>query len=92
MASRHNDFDYDLNLDNLNVEKWAYLISAFYQRCPLLVCDRLLVNEVKNKIDTYSMLIDSPQWFNDNGEFFIGLHSIEFGKLYYINSILIHYK
>lgn len=84
LASRHDGIDYDLNLDNLPVEKWAYLLSAFYQKLPLMICDPTLVTKVKDKVDTYSMLIDSPQWFNENVELFMGLHLIEFGMYHSI--------
>lgn len=55
-------------------------MSAFYQRLPLMICDPEFVENIKNKIDTYKLLTDSPQWFNENADFFVGLHSIEFGK------------
>lgn len=82
MASRNDNVKYDLDfyLDNLPVEKWAYLMSAFYQRCPLIIFDPVFVMNIKTNINTYKMLVDSPQWFNENGDFFIGLHAIEFGK------------
>lgn len=80
MASRHNDVGYDLNLDHLPIEKLAYLMSAFYQRIPLMILDPILVIIIKNKIDVYKMLTDSPRWFNENGDFFMGLHAIEFSK------------
>lgn len=80
MASRCDDIDYNINLDNLPEEKWAYILSAFYQRNPLIIFDPVFVLNVKNNMDTYKMLIDSPQWFNENGDFFMGLHSIEFGE------------
>jgi hypothetical protein len=80
LASQHDYIDYDLNLDNLPEEKWSYLMSAFYEKFPLMTCDPIIVLKIKNKIDTYKMLIDSPQWFNENGDFFMGLHAIEFGK------------
>lgn len=81
MAARHGDIEYNLNFDNLPIEQWAYLMSAFYEKFPLMICDPVFVMNIKNKINTYAMLIDSPQWFNDNGDFFMGLHSIEFGKI-----------
>jgi len=80
LASRNNNIDYNLDLDNLPIEKWSYLMSAFYQRLPLMICDPEFVENIKNKIDTYKLLTDSPQWFNENADFFVGLHSIEFGK------------
>jgi len=80
LALRHNDIDYNINLDNLPVEQWTYLMSAFYQRLPEIVCDPVLVRNMKNKINAYKMLMDSPQWFNENEDIFIGLHLIEFGK------------
>lgn len=80
LASQHDDIDYVLNLDSLPEEKWAYLMSAFYERLPLMICDPMIVLKIKNKIDTYKMLIDSPPWFTENGDLFIGLHAIEFGK------------
>lgn len=80
MALQHDGIDYNLDLNTLPAEKWSYLMSAFYQRLPLIICDPVFVTNVKNKINAYKMLIDSPQWFNDNGDFFIGLHLIEFGK------------
>lgn len=80
MASRHNDIDYDINLNNLPVEKWTYLMSAFYQRLPQMICDPVLVKNMTDKINTYKMLMDSPQWFNENGDIFIGLHLIGFSK------------
>jgi len=81
LASRHNGIDYNLNLDSLPIEKWTYLLSAFYQRLPEMLCDPILVRNIKDKINVYKMLMDSPQWFNENGDIFIGLHLIEFGKL-----------
>jgi len=81
LASRHNDIGYDLTWDNLPVEKWTYLMSAFYQRLPEMIFDPVLVRNMKDKINTYNMLTDSPQWFNENGDIFMGLHFIEFGKL-----------
>ncbi|XP_025413157.1 nucleolar pre-ribosomal-associated protein 1 [Sipha flava] len=80
LASQHDYIDYDLNLDNLPEEKWSYLMSAFYEKFPLMTCDPIIVLKIKNKIDTYKMLIDSPQWFNENGDFFMGLHAIEFDE------------
>lgn len=82
LASQNDDVEYDLDfyLDNLPVEKWAYLMSAFYQRRPFIIFDPVFVMNIKTNIDTYKMLIDSPEWFNENGDFFIGLHAIEFGK------------
>jgi len=80
-------------LDDLPVEKWTYLMSAFYQRLPEMLCDPVIVRNMKNKINTYNMLIDSPQWFNENGDIFMGLHLIEFGKfksMFY--TIKIHFK
>lgn len=81
LASRHDGLSYDLDLSNLLVEQWAYLMSAFYQRFPLMICDPIFVVNIKNKIDIYKMLMESPQWFNENGDFFMGLHFIEFGKI-----------
>jgi len=89
LASRHEDIGYDVDLDNLPVEKWSYLMSAFYQRLPLMICDPEFVVNIKKKIDTYTMLMDSPQWFNENGDLFMGLHSIEFGKFNTILTVFI---
>lgn len=80
MASHHDDIDYDLNLNSLPVEKWAYLMSAFYDRLPLMIFDPIIVLKIKKEVDVYKMLMDSPQWFNENCDFFMGLHGIEFGK------------
>ncbi|CAI6360685.1 unnamed protein product [Macrosiphum euphorbiae] len=80
LALRHNGIDYNLNLDNLPVEKWTYLMSAFYQRIPEMLFDPVLTRNMKDKINAYKMLMDSPQWFNENRDIFIGLHLIEFGK------------
>lgn len=80
LASRHDEIDYNFNFDHIPIDKWAYILSAFYQRIPLMMCDPEFVLTVKNKLDIYKMLIDSPKWFNENGDFFMGLHSIEFGK------------
>ncbi|KAF0767622.1 Nucleolar pre-ribosomal-associated protein 1 [Aphis craccivora] len=80
LVLRHNDIDYDLNLDDLPVEKWTYLMSAFYQRFPEILCDPVIVRNMKKKINTYKMLIDSPQWFNENKDIFMGLHLIEFDE------------
>ncbi|XP_025207586.1 uncharacterized protein LOC112603296 isoform X2 [Melanaphis sacchari] len=78
LVLRHNDIDYDLNLDNLPVEQWTYLMSALYKRLPEMLCDPVIVRNTMNKINTYKMLIDSPPWFNENGDIFIGLHLIGF--------------
>lgn len=80
MILRHNDIDYDLNLDDFPEEEWTYLMSAFYQRFPEMLCDPVIARNMKNKINMYKMLIDSPQWFNENRDIFMGLHLIEFGK------------
>lgn len=81
LASRHDDINYDiLNLENLPAEKWAYLMSAFYQRLPQMIHDPILVKNVKNTMNIYKTLINCPQWFIENIEFFLGLHLIEFGK------------
>lgn len=88
LVLRHNGIDYDLKLNDLPVEKWTYLMSAFYQRCPEMLCDPVIVRNMKNKINTYKMLIDSPQWFNENRDIFMALHLIEFGKfklIFYTN-------
>ncbi|VVC41831.1 Hypothetical protein CINCED_3A025916 [Cinara cedri] len=80
LVSRHHDIGYNLNLGHLPIEKFAYLMSAFYQRIPLMICDPTLVIIIKNKIDAYKMLVDSPQWFNENEDLFLGLHAIEFDE------------
>lgn len=81
LASRHDDINYDiLNLENLPAEKWTYLMSAFYQRFPQMIHDPILVNNVKSTMNTYKTLINCPQWFTENIDFFLGLHLIEFGK------------
>lgn len=80
LALRHNDIDYNLNLENLPVEKWTYLMSAFYQRIPEMIFDPVLIRNMKDKINAYKMLMDSPQWFNENRDIFIGLHLIEFDE------------
>jgi len=95
LVLRHNDIDYDLNLDDLPVEKWTYLMSAFYQRFPEILCDPVIVRNMKKKINTYKMLIDSPQWFNENKDIFMGLHLIEFGEfklIFYSILFKIHFK
>lgn len=79
---RH-DINYDLDLDHLPIEKLAYVMSAFYQRIPLMIYDPALVINIKNKMDTYKMLIESPKWFSENEDFFVGLHAIGFGKFKY---------
>lgn len=82
LALRNDAIKYDLDLysDNLPVEKWVYLMSAFYQRRPSIIFDPVFVMNIKTNIDIYNMLVESPQWFNENGDFFNGLHAIEFGK------------
>lgn len=80
IATRRDDIGYEINLNKLPEEKWAYLLSAFYRKRPSIIFNPVFVHNVKNNMDTYKMLIDCPQWFNDNVDFFTGLHSIEFGK------------
>lgn len=80
LAARHDDITYNFNWNSLPVEDWTYILSAFYQRLPFMLCDPELAFDVKIKLDTYNMLISSPQWFQDNSDFFMGLHLIEFGK------------
>ncbi|XP_050435680.1 nucleolar pre-ribosomal-associated protein 1 [Adelges cooleyi] len=84
VAARHNYLNqqifYNLNLNSLPTDKWAYLMSAFYQRLEMIMYDPTFTKRAKEKIDTYSMLINSPNWFTDNEEFFLGLHLIEYDE------------
>lgn len=81
LASRHGQISYSLNFDHFPIEKLAYLMSAFYKQYPLMMCDPKFVLKIQKKFDAYKMLIDSPNWFNENKDLFIGLHGIGFGKL-----------
>lgn len=60
-------------------------MSVFYQKNPEIMSDPVFVKHSKTKIDAsidiYEMLLLSPPWFNENVNFFIGLHLFEFGKL-----------
>lgn len=60
-------------------------MSVFYQKNSEIMFDPIFVKHTKKKIDAsidiYEMLLLSPPWFNENVDFFIGLHLVEFGKL-----------
>ncbi|XP_050532927.1 nucleolar pre-ribosomal-associated protein 1 [Daktulosphaira vitifoliae] len=70
----------NLNLHSLPTEKWAYLMAAFYKRLDMIMFNPEFVEKSKSKIDFYNMLIDCPNWFIDNEDFFMALHFIEFDE------------
>lgn len=56
-------------------------MSAFFLKYQDIDHMHILIGNVKNKIDTYKMLMDSPQWFTENKDFFMALHLYQHSKL-----------